>query len=73
MDGEVFEYYCEHGEFPPEKPPEKKEDAPETDAPASFSVEEILSSETGKSAPGTTDSAPASPAAPDETPDGEPK
>jgi len=56
MDGEIFEYYCEHGEFPPEKLPEKKEDAkPENGDVKTFSVEEILSSELGKSAPETPD------------------
>ena len=69
MDGETFEYYCEHGEFPPEKP-----DAPQSgDEVKTFSVEEIISS--AAPAPQADSPAPDSPAPdsvpPDQSPDNE--
>ena len=69
MDGETFEYYCEHGEFPPEKP-----DAPQSgDEVKTFSVEEIISS--AAPAPQADSPAPDSPAPdsvpPDQFPDSE--
>lgn len=69
MDGETFEYYCEHGEFPPEKP-----DAPQSgDEVKAFSVEEIISS--AAPAPQADSPAPDSPAPdsvpPDQSPDNE--
>ena len=69
MDGETFEYYCEHGEFPPEKP-----DAPQSgDEVKTFSVEEIISS--ASPAPQADSPEPTSPAPdsvpPDQFPDNE--
>ena len=69
MDGETFEYYCEHGEFPPEKP-----DAPQSgDEVKTFSVEEIISS--AAPAPQADSPEPTSPAPdsvpPDQSPDNE--
>ena len=69
MDGETFEYYCEHGEFPPEKP-----DAPQSgDEVKTFSVEEIISS--AAPAPQADSPEPTSPAPdsvpPDQFPDSE--
>ena len=64
MDGETFEYYCEHGEFPPEKP-----DAPQSgDEVKTFSVEEIISS--AAPAPQADSPAPDS-VPPDQSPDNE--
>ncbi|MGI5977920.1 MAG: ATP-dependent zinc metalloprotease FtsH [Oscillospiraceae bacterium] len=55
MDGETFEYYCEHGEFPPEKSSSlpgagtPRTGAEEGDVSGkTFSLEEILSSELDK-------------------------
>ena len=69
MDGETFEYYCEHGEFPPEKP-----DAPQSgDEVKAFSVEEIISS--AAPAPQADSPEPTSPAPdsvpPNQSPDNE--
>jgi len=61
MDGETFEYYCEHGEFPPEMPA-----APQSgDEVKTFSVEEIISS--AAPAPQADSPEPTSPA-PDSVP-----
>ena len=69
MDGETFEYYCEHGEFPPEMPA-----APQSgDEVKTFSVEEIISS--AAPAPQADSPEPTSPAPdsvpPDQSPDNE--
>ena len=69
MDGETFEYYCEHGEFPPEMPA-----APQSgDEVKTFSVEEIISS--AAPAPQADSPEPTSPAPdsvpPDQFPDNE--
>ena len=69
MDGETFEYYCEHGEFPPEMPA-----APQSgDEVKTFSVEEIISS--ASPAPQADSPEPTSPAPdsvpPDQFPDNE--
>ena len=69
MDGETFEYYCEHGEFPPEMPA-----APQSgDEVKTFSVEEIISS--ASPAPQADSPEPTSPAPdsvpPDQSPDNE--
>jgi len=77
MDGEVFRYYCEHGELPPEKKTtEQKTDEPKAEKSAddNVSAEEISSSELETGAPAQSEGTkkPETPAAPkpDDKPDG---
>ena len=67
MDGEVFEYYCEHGEFPPEGQSQKKPEKPQNGKSAedSVSAEEISSNDLEAGVPVQ----PETPAEPDDQPD----